>query len=294
MLKVPNFDEKGVDFFELGLRLLETSSLPEELKETWAERLEGAENPEEIYKKIQDVINKRNKLNSGEGSSKKEKIAILNEKVEKEAQDIVKTVENTLNNRSESIGRGATAEVYVKKLENGHSQYCFKFIYNLQSPDYLKYNNIKEETGFLLKLYNLNLKGVKIPEPIGYIETDLAHVLIMEKLNAITLASVLEEGEKLPTSFNAEDFFKRLEEFVLEMHKNRIHHRDLHSGNIMIDIETGEPCMIDFGRSKEFIIEPQEPETYYLEFNGSQGNRFVDDLAKIKEYKQAMLKHLNK
>lgn len=295
MLQIPAGKEgKEIDYLELGFSLLENSGLPEELKESWADKLEEAEDPKKIYKEIQEIINKRKKLNSDAKSSESRFIVYDETVKEKKEKDILKTVEAILKNKSESIGRGATAEVYVKKIKTGHSQYCFKFIYNIHAPEYHEHNDIKKETEFLLKLHNLNIKGVKVPEPIGYIETNSAHVLIMEKLNAVTLSSVLEEGVDLPENFQADEFFKKLEEFVQEMHKHRIHHRDLHSGNIMIDMETGEPCIIDFGRAKEFVIEPQEPETYYLEFKDKKGIRFVDDLAKIREYKQTTLKYLNK
>jgi serine/threonine protein kinase len=40
-----------------------------------------------------------------------------------------------------------------------------------------------------------------------------------------------------------------LKEFVSRLHERGIYHRDLHEGNIMIDVNDGRPCVIDFGAS---------------------------------------------
>lgn len=81
----------------------------------------------------------------------------------------------------------------------------------------------------------------------------VVEMLSMERLNAINIEQALINPNKpnLPPNFNASNFCDALEEFIERMHTiAEVHHRDLRDVNIMIDLDTGNPIVIDFGMAK--------------------------------------------
>lgn len=78
------------------------------------------------------------------------------------------------------------------------------------------------------------------------------NAIIMERLQAINLQHALNGDATLPEKFSLDNFFDDLEEYIDHMHEvEHIVHTDLYARNIMIDTETGEPRLIDFGRAKD-------------------------------------------
>ncbi len=71
---------------------------------------------------------------------------------------------------------------------------------------------------------------------------------------------VLQGRADLPVNFDLASFRNDLVDFVQKIHEAGIYHRDLHEGNIMIDKETGEIYVIDFGAASEFYGEPEPGE----------------------------------
>jgi hypothetical protein len=52
----------------------------------------------------------------------------------------------------------------------------------------------------------------------------------------------------LPANFKFDVFSKEIKEFIRAMNEDlQIHHRDISETNIMIDLETGLPCLVVFG-----------------------------------------------
>ena len=78
------------------------------------------------------------------------------------------------------------------------------------------------------------------------------NAIIMEELKAVNLQRALNGDVDLPENFSLDGFFDDLEEYIDHMHEvEQIVHTDLYARNIMIDKETGEPRLIDFGRAKD-------------------------------------------
>lgn len=100
----------------------------------------------------------------------------------------------------------------------------------------------------------------------------------------------LENPVHFPEHFDHERFISGLRAYIKVMHDEyRIHHRDLHSGNIMIDRETGDARVIDFGKSKHFIMEPSEQVGFYRETDAwGTVNVFLIDEQKINEYERRL------
>ena len=118
------------------------------------------------------------------------------------------------------------------------------------------------EASFLARARALDPEGpVKVPRPDASIEingkeegdgwevTDHMEVLLMQAMDAISADDHMRKGIALPEGFEYERFCKQVKDYVVLMHENKLYHRDLHAGNVMIDSTTGNPIIIDFGRS---------------------------------------------
>lgn len=92
----------------------------------------------------------------------------------------------------------------------------------------------------------LSIRGKEEGE--GYEVIDNMDVLLMETMDAISVDDLLK-GQLPPENFDFDRFCQGMDEFKEAIHKHKLYHRDLHAGNVMIDMATGDPVVIDFGRS---------------------------------------------
>ena len=171
------------------------------------------------------------------------------------------------------IGEGQTAEVYYP---DHNDEVCLKIIHEVEAfggvelPERYR-NKRKRERPPYIPLYNEGefytaLEGIhphvgvptphmaitieKSEEGEKYWVTEKIQALLMKRLkNSATLREVMDQNLPLPENLDIEKFFKALHEFAEMMHKKNIYHRDLHDGNVMIDLKTGKPYVIDFGRA---------------------------------------------
>ena len=187
---------------------------------------------------------------------KQETPEFLNDQKIKEQVDLI------YQKMSEGIGHGKTAEVVF--IPEYKPDVCYKIIAEKRLEELYEstfnapaFNSPKIEAYFLSKAGELSNK-VRVPHPLCYWEgvSDTLgsfKVLILEKLNAFTIQDLLMNQESLPPNFDLAEFSRRLTDFIENMNNAGIHHNDLTVTNVMIDRETGFPCVIDFGDAeKEF------------------------------------------
>lgn len=115
-------------------------------------------------------------------------------------------------------------------------------------------NTVDEEARIQGLMSGFQAKGkTRTPSYIAHMTSnrpDKSSIIVMEYLPAVNLQHILNKKEKLPDNFDVEKFFDDLESFIIDMHdKKNIAHGDLEPRNVMVDIETGTPYLIDFGRS---------------------------------------------
>jgi serine/threonine protein kinase len=127
--------------------------------------------------------------------------------------------------------------------------------------------------------------SVKVPRPDatisirgkeegeGYEVIDSMDVLLMETMDAISVEDMIMKGELPPQNFNYDNFCEKMDEFIDIMHRNKLYHRDLHGGNVMVDIATGDPVVIDFGRAGI----SSEDEAYYEDVKPGMNLQFIPD-----------------
>lgn len=149
------------------------------------------------------------------------------------------------------------ASLCIKKIVNDEMYY--EYNYHGERVQ----NTIEEEGIFLEELENFKINDVFTPKPAFYIETHDFRGIGREQLDAVNFIRVLEGHDEFPANFDLDDYFDRLEKYFRAMHKEKgILHKDVALRNFMIDRETGNPRLIDFGRSKRTINYYAKDETF--------------------------------
>ncbi len=165
---------------------------------------------------------------------------------EKHVNSILECFERTLKN-AELIGAGKNAEVF--KLNEPWEEVCVKVLKKNREL----INDIDQEFEFQQKINEL---GINTPKNLLAIEdkTTKQQYLIMERINGYSLKDLSEGKSKKATKDlqnNAIDFFQQLESDINKLNNENIYHRDLHSGNVMFDVITKKPVIIDFGHAMQ-------------------------------------------
>lgn len=157
----------------------------------------------------------------------------IREECKKTAIDTIKKYEEN----GQSIGKGKTAEIFVSPRND---KFCMKAVCDKG----ISCNNTEIEMNFLEILADSDIA----PKPICAIKTSQKDYLFMETIHGISIKDLIEKDlvEDLPPKFDFKNFFETLKQQISLMHKKNIYHRDLHTGNIMINSD-GSPVIIDFG-----------------------------------------------
>lgn len=168
------------------------------------------------------------------------------------------------------VGFGKTADVF--KYPDEDIDLCFKHVHNLLPGN----NDVDIEMAFQNELQDIDV-GVKVPKGYATIVSPMKikikpdgrkymskdHVVVMEYINGCTLEEASLNPSLIPDNLDGEIFFKKLRTFLDRMHERKIYHRDLHAKNVMIDFDTGNPVVIDFGRaSRSYMSEEDEKDIY--------------------------------
>jgi len=174
--------------------------------------------------------------------------------LEKHSSIVVEMVKNLSSKKFEQLGKGNVGEV----MSAGKShKVCLKFVSPETVSEDVLANSLKREADLQDKIHSLNIEGVKVPKPYWTMsmeseEGKIIQVFAMETINGASIHDVFNnEGVDLPDNFNLQEFISKLSNFVREINERNIYHKDLHYGNVMVDFETGDPVVIDFGKATE-------------------------------------------
>ncbi|HEU5114792.1 MAG TPA: hypothetical protein VFT82_03430 [Candidatus Paceibacterota bacterium] len=176
----------------------------------------------------------------------------------------------------EIYDRNKAAEEKAKKTPSGSKE-------SSQIPWHV---DLYSEAKFLSRARSVDPEGpVKVPRPDARLEivgkeegegfevVDSLEVLLMERMNAVSVDDLILKQLDAPANFDYNRYCREVEEFIAKMHENKLYHRDLHGGNAMIDLATGSPVIIDFGRSS---ISTEE-EAYLEEIRPGEKMHFIRD-----------------
>lgn len=197
----------------------------------------------------------------------------------------LKEIHKVVLQKETKIGEGFTATVHA---DPDKPETCYKVLKHIPQNGFMTasgrsvfVNNVSVEKQFLNEVHDI-ATDVLIPKPLFCIEVEEPEkrkddepfqVLAMERLNAYSFRDIMEGNKSFPEKFLRngkgrfiKQFFRKLERFVEKMHnQTRIYHRDLHTGNIMIDLDEGHPCLIDFGMSSRSAFRSSSDQEIYIE-----------------------------
>lgn len=232
------------------------AQFPKELQDHWDEKIGHLPVSEQIDRLKQVLVERKASHRTQESTNllMPEGIAVY-EHFPEEMRSVIEDIRQS--DKRIEVGYGQAGHVVAHPTQPG---VCYKVMFDdEQLPDGT--NHIAEETKLL---YHLAEKmdghyGVRVPRVFAYVHEPDTSAMSMEFLNAASLRKIIERGEEeLPEHFDFETFFSALERFVAEMHAMHFYHCDLHWGNVMVDRDTGMPCVIDCGLSTKSAIDEHD------------------------------------
>lgn len=132
------------------------------------------------------------------------------------------------------------------------------------------------------------VESVRVPRVLAYVEHEGMRAIMMEALDAVSIRDLKHGKEDWPEAFDSERFFKGLEAFISVMHDHGYHHRDLHEGNVMIDRESGDPRVIDFGYSRRIYGDDDAYRSEYVYSGQKRQLVLPSDLGSIQGLKSTV------
>jgi len=198
---------------------------------------------------------------------------------------LIQCMEGVLQ-KAEILGEGKNAHVFNLP---GFKSLCVKKIFKTPS---VVINNIEQEAEIQQEVFSLGIQTPRYFRKLRDKDTRQEY-LVMEQIKGHSIGDFLEklDNEDLQDSkfhqilsvLDRENFMTKLRDSVAELHKHNIFHKDLHTGNVMIN-EKGDPVIIDWGASgKEYLN--NEDEIYQAD--GKVWNPFE------KKYVRGMMKTKN-
>ena len=267
--------------------LLENSHLPHEIQQRW-EAANRELTPKVRLASLTKLIEGRKKVLSSPVSKSPDTPRRI-EVTETSPLAIQKMIEAMHKGGHELVGVGKSAQV-IASIRN--PTICYKVFFEPnQQP--IGVNDIAEEADIQKEIFEIGEHaGVRVPRVYFFIINKDFRAIAMERLPAVSLQDVLLGREVLPPSFNFDSFFKALSVYVETLHERNFYHRDLHDGNIMVDIETGKPYVIDFG----FTVKSTTDEGIYRPEVVISGRKqdlvLLSDTVGIQSVRAAIARHL--
>ena len=201
-------------------------------------------------------------------------------------KEVVDSIEKIQKNK-ESLGSGRAADVYAFPEES----FCIKEIKN----DSWEYNFNDIHTEHELQQDAIEM-GIRCPKLImSIIDTDHkeSKYLVMEKILGPSIKDIIEGKSPIPENFDEEKFWSKAKDMIKKMNNSNLYHRDLHSGNLMVEVETLEPVLIDFGHATHSFGEDDPYVQNDYPKNGEL-TRFPNDLLSLNENRKALSSVLTK
>lgn len=194
------------------------------------------------------------------------------------AHKILESAEFFFEHGHRELGRGKSGMVWTGSAPEVKDGLCFKAIH---TPG-VETNTLEAEYEMHQEAERL---GMSVPKLLGFINTtaDSAFgnhgLVVMEQIHGRTIEEEIQWRQREDKPWGAEEFLalgKKIDHDLEIFHNHQMYHRDLHFRNIMIR-ETGEPVLIDFGRSRK-VFSSEENRQIYQGIVTDQGRRITQQL----------------
>ncbi|HET8581255.1 MAG TPA: hypothetical protein VFL98_02190 [Candidatus Paceibacterota bacterium] len=283
---VPHAPEPAPRDYEREIDAL-LESLPEEVADRFYASHQDDE-PEAEFKALFELAHKRKTALSRSPDSRATPEHILLDETRPLA--VVRLLEQIERGEHEKLGQGGAGRVIASIR---YPNLCYKVMFPQEQVP-LGTNDISDEAEIQGAIASMGERfGVRAPRVFSFVSENGNRAIRMERLFAVSLRDVLR-GAPLPKAFEPKRFFDSLRKFVRYMHEQGYYHRDLQDGNILIDNETGQPYLIDFGLSA-YSAFPEDVYRVSVVRGGREvKNMLQDDEVGIDAAERQLLNHLNK
>lgn len=215
---------------------------------------------EKIIKKPKQEIPPRSKYLDYLQDKPFEIIEKYKEKIDFNTDEFLSCLKDKIDSGTE-IGTGQCADVFIFSPEDGFGDVCIKKI--KEYPE-VKINDIDIEVKFQKQVLEA---GIRAPKLLFQIKHGNEKYIAMERIKGFSLKQAIElepgtDHFSQVNNFQIDEFFSKLKNSIEKMHTEAIYHRDLHGGNVMVEYETGEPVIIDFGSAGMFFGGEEESDIY--------------------------------
>jgi len=170
------------------------------------------------------------------------------------------------------IRNGGFSEIYEGFKCKTNEQVIIKQIPKHKTKNWLMVHNKKYPAEILLHKMSNNISGVV--KMIEFFEQEHEWIIIMPKLtNCMDLFDYLESKQRGRLSEQgACHFFKQLVRINIDLLNIGVVHRDLKSENLLVDLDTMQLVLIDFGASAIYRNNHsnQAANAYYTDFHGTR------------------------
>jgi predicted Ser/Thr protein kinase len=205
---------------------------------------------------------------------------------------VIESIQNASEQPDEkALGEGKNGRSYPSVRK---AYACYKVLF-LQRARELGSSVVREavfqhEMGEIVKQHK---PGARIPEVLGFVEHPDILAIMMERIKGNSLLQIFEGKGELPSNFDVDSFFDKLEATVDLLNEYGYFHRDLtnNSGNVMVD-EEGNPWLIDFGSATKALNPDIETQTYQLHPGG--GYMRAKDRSGVRQLKEKVIDYLKK
>ncbi len=208
-----------------------------------------------------------------------------NEKVNQANVEIAHNLIEEISSNHIELGRGDEARVYFSQ-NNKKQDFCVKELH--VPPRVFVVNSIEQE--MFLQEQAIEC-GVRSPKPVLCLETEQGEsFMVMETIKGHSLLDIIEKRLPLPDKFDEENFWTELKDMLNKLHSEQIYHRDIKLANIMMEYSTGQPVIIDYGRSARVV---GEDNPYIdIDYTRNQQVNYNDDLRALASTKNQFMAHL--
>ena len=165
------------------------------------------------------------------------------------------------------IRNGGFSEIYEGSTQAKNENVIIKLIPKHKTKNWLMVHNKKYPAEVLLHKMCNSING--IVKMVEFFEQEHEWIIIMSKLNnCMDLFDYLESKQRGRLSENeACHFFKQLVKINIDLFNQGVVHRDLKSENLLVDLDTLNLVLIDFGASAIYRNASQH---YYTDFHGTR------------------------